>query len=966
VVEIRLLRGSAVNVQDIDTPVGTRMSRSRLFHVGQVGAAIRPGARVQECRRARVRRCVHRAGASPRCRSPCPPVSPERADCRTAMGIGRPGRLASIRAVGWRREGILDDNVLVPPSFRRRQHATAPSESPERLFDDLPRTRGGVASLWSHQADILRRYHEQHIETADIALELPTGAGKTLPALLIAEWRRTFIGQRIAYACPNHQLAHQVAGEAARHGLQVVTLVGNHREWPTAARVRYEAARAVAITTYNTVFNVNPALVDPQTLLFDDAHAGEQYVAAAWSISVERDKYEELYLGLVNVLAAELTDLYRQRMLDSAPDPVTRLDARMLPVAAVRRQAMQLDRLLATTTGDLWFRYSMLRARLDKCLLYIAWDGILIRPFIPPTYDHPTFAEAQQRLYLSATLGEGGELERAFGRAPITRLSMPVGWDRRGSGRRYFVFADLTPDGEPRVLTRRLIETAGKALVIAPSGYQLQQATGDLVPQGMPVFGKDHVERSLSTFGEAPTGILALANRYDGMDLPDESCRMVVLDGSPGGGAHLQERFMVRSLRATRVLEERLRTRIVQGAGRCTRGLKDHSLVVVLGEDLARFLGRREVLFALPPELQAEVQFGIENSEVGKAELLELASAFLNQDDLWQTEAEPALADLRREAIVNLPDGTESLATAAAEEVRAWELVWGGDLIAASRAAQELCRHLTPVSLQPYRALWTYLASSWLQAASEEVQDPGLARSARDLLRRAHQLARGTTWLREVQPLPAGSMNLDALDELAVGTIVQSDLRRRSAVKHAELCRELIDSLSRKRASSYERGLATLGSLLGAESFKPPGQGRPDSVWLFGDLWWMTLEAKSEAQAEGLVSMGDVRQANTQLRSLAADRSHEIPSGSVSIIVTPRQLAHPDAVAVADRALYLCTPQEILALARDVVDAWGKLRAAAHRMDDSELASLVRRQWLDHRLLPSYLRERLADRPVLT
>jgi hypothetical protein len=93
--------------------------------------------------------------------------------------------------------------------------------------------------------------------------------------------------------------------------------------------------------------------------------------------------------------------------------------------------------------------------------------------------------------------------------------------------------------------------------------------------------------------------------------------------------------------------------------------------VVVLGEDLARFLGRREALFALPPELQAEVQFGIDNSEVGEAELLEFARAFLIQDDLWQTEAEPALADLRRQAIVNLPDGTESLATAAAEEVRA-------------------------------------------------------------------------------------------------------------------------------------------------------------------------------------------------------------------------------------------------------------------------------------------------------
>lgn len=53
-------------------------------------------------------------------------------------------------------------------------------------------------NLWSEQADALRAYAPNHVATADVALELPTGSGKTLVGLLIAEWRRLKLGERVA------------------------------------------------------------------------------------------------------------------------------------------------------------------------------------------------------------------------------------------------------------------------------------------------------------------------------------------------------------------------------------------------------------------------------------------------------------------------------------------------------------------------------------------------------------------------------------------------------------------------------------------------------------------------------------------------------------------------------------------------------------------------------------------------
>src|SRR5690606_32856160 len=66
-----------------------------------------------------------------------------------------------------------------------------------------------------------------------------------------------------------------------------------------------------------------------------------------------------------------------------------------------------------------------------------------IRPMIPPTFEHGAFTDPVQRVYLSATLGEAGELERAFGRTSIARIAAPEAWERTGSGRRFFVFPDL-------------------------------------------------------------------------------------------------------------------------------------------------------------------------------------------------------------------------------------------------------------------------------------------------------------------------------------------------------------------------------------------------------------------------------------------------------------------------------------------------------------------------------------------
>ena len=69
-----------------------------------------------------------------------------------------------------------------------------------------------------------------------------------------------------------------------------------------------------------------------------------------------------------------------------------------------------------------------------------------------------------------------------------------------------------------------------------------EKARVELIPEGFESFGKHQIETSLTQFAKADAGVLALANRYDGLDLADDSCRMTVLSGLPMG-SHLQEHF---------------------------------------------------------------------------------------------------------------------------------------------------------------------------------------------------------------------------------------------------------------------------------------------------------------------------------------------------------------------------------------------------------------------------------------
>ena len=862
-------------------------------------------------------------------------------------------------------------------AFKTRKSANEPAQSPEQLFVRSRTPSSTPATLWPHQTQILQTWLDNHKAARDVAIELPTGAGKTLIGGLIGEFQRQTHKKRVAYLCPTKQLARQCHERLESYGISAVLLIGQVSDWNPADRARYTSGEAIAVTVYSHVFNSNPAFDDSQYLILDDAHAAEGYVAKPWSVVLDRK--ESTYMEVLEALSDAFDPLVVNRLKQDSPAGQFTSDVYLASPLGVLTAATDLERILKSARGpaeissDSVYALRLMQGHLGRCMVYASYRQIQIRPYIPPTHSHTAFDAPHQRLYMSATLGEGGELERSFGRPKIARIPSPQEWETKGTGRRFFMFPELTTDLSKNKAgvspwVSNLIKEAKRAIVLTPDSRSAEEFE-EWIGKDLKVLHATDIEDDLSVFTDASNAVLVLTNRYDGIDLPDDDCRLVILWGLPSRG-DLQEKFLAGALGAMEVLQERVRSRIVQGAGRATRNENDFAAVVMLGDDLSSFCTRKDVLNAMRPEVNAEVSFGLDNSlGFESEEMTENFQTFLAQGDAW-TEVEDDLAERRSEAERVYPPGTRELSTAARDEVAAYHALWQGEL---DRALDHVRRVLDALTggraPQRYAALWNYLAAAWALLHSRAGGGDTLKESSKAYFHAARSSGRGTLWLshmaapseRDLFRAPS-TQEVDPLDAAAAQRIVEVLPRIGKPSSFDGEVTRMRGQLLATEATPYEEALVFLGSLMGSMSSGNNGAtAAPDACWVFDSHGWVGWEAKSEAEASGELGPVDVRQAGSHLRYIANDRQEAIPSQSLTFLMTPQERIHPASRAVAEDHVFMVGPHQVQELFDSVVAAWRKLRSRGLRVisSDDVLAALAEAD-----ALPSTRIRRLATEPI--
>lgn len=859
-------------------------------------------------------------------------------------------------------------------AFKKTAKISSVTVSPDKLLLELPRRK--IPDVLPHQREVLRNYADKAVDVGDVALQLPTGSGKTLVGLLIAEWRRRKFGEKVVYLCPTRQLVFQTAEQGdEKYGISLIPFVGSARSYGQNEKAEYRNGDKVAVTTYNSLFNTNPFFDDADIVIVDDAHAAENYIASMWSLQINRAtvKHKPIHAALAALLKPHLRRIDFSRMIGEWNSPSDKHWVDKIPTPTLYEIQDELSAILDAhvEAAGLQHEWSELRSHLDACHLYVSANDILLRPLIAPTWGLSAFSTPKQRIFMSATLGAGGDLERLTGRSSILRLSVPEGWETQGVGRRFFMFPGMSLDETDIEKTRlNLMAHAGRSLVMVPNKNGADVITEEVEQLlKFPVFSADDIEQSKAPFVSAPQAVALIANRYDGIDFPGNECRFLCVDGLPKA-TNSQERFLMSRMGANVLFNERIQTRVLQAIGRCTRSLEDFSAVFVTGEELQDYLADKKRRKYFHPELQAEINFGVEQSiGVSGQDFIDNFKVFFANGKEWEAVNVDIVTDrhgAQREAFPAIED----LAAAVGHELKYQKAMWNGDYEAAVAGAEGVLSVVLHSDLKGYRANWHYLAASaaWLGAKAGLVS---LEAKSRIHFDRAKKATSGLPWLVSLagfhaQSAPEAGTDLEVLFQIEQleGVLAHLGVVHEAAYVARE--KQILEGLNSKDKVLFEEAHRLLGEMLGFVAGNSEDEAAPDPWWLTNERCFVFEDHQGALETSSLDTK-KARQAASHPNWISMHVSEAKGLEIIPILVTPvtkaRSGAIPHLVSVKHWNLkeFVSWSQNALATIRQLRTGFtepGDLDWRAKAMvafDDNGLSAAAIAKWLQPRAANLYL-----------
>ena len=729
------------------------------------------------------------------------------------------------------------------------------SLNPVDIFERLDKT-SGKDELRDSQRATLQEWFAKARAQKDVVIKLHTGQGKTLVGLLALLSSMRELGAPAMYLCPDNNLVDQTLAQAQQFGVPAVGFGVGGPGMPPA----FLNGKSILVTNYSKLFNgqsvfgvggVDSGFTEVGAIALDDAHRGIEIIREAFTIRVRKEGLDSCPEGFQELLA-----LFREPLSRQGKGTFTDIESGENKILAVPFWAWQ-DRLTDVTgilsghrteSAAIRFPWNLVKDQLDSCTCVVSGREIEIAPRVTPVDAIPTFPRASRRLYLSATLTEDSYLVRDLGVAEEVVRSPVSKGDVAYSGERIILLPSLV---NPEIRRAHVIAWAVKHAQRFPnSGHVcLVPATWrgeEWEKQGARIVRRESIVNELDQFsGDVGEGkanyVLVLSNRYDGIDLPDRTCRLLVLDSLPGR-ATLNERYQAMVQVSTEQGVKRTAQRIEQGMGRGIRGSSDYCVVVVTGDDLTDFLTVITKRAFFSNEVQRQIETGERLVELMRTEgkgmeiVDRTIQQVLNRDEQWKEYYVQTM-----EGLTPTPLRSEDLRLAQLE--RSAELSWrDGSMDKTVKIVESIIEGIP----QADKGWYLQLLGSYLyrhdRARALETQVKAY--------RTNHNVLKPETGVEYTKLTFDGHQRARSI----LGEISRHrEWNELIVAVRGQLDKLVFDSDS----ETFEDGIDALGRLLGFATSRPEresGEG-PDNLWRVGggDFW--LIECKNQVD-EGTPVIG--------------------------------------------------------------------------------------------------------------
>ena len=759
---------------------------------------------------------------------------------------------------------------------------------PSEIFRRLPKPPG-INDLYTSQAEVLNTWFERR-EERDTVVKLHTGGGKTLVGMLMAQSTLHETNQPVLYLVPTLQLVNQAIEKARALGIPAVEY---QRGQPL--NDYFINAKAIMVATYKALFNGRSKFgirgegqpIGVSCIILDDAHVAFSVVRDSFTLEVKADEEErERYERLVELFRYSFRENDRLGTFD---DTISGINYGVLevPYWAWHEQLDAVREQIKSDIDKYELVWPLLRDQLHLCHALISRNAFTITPILPLVNSFPTFSEAPRRIYMSATIADDSEIIRTFDADAYVASRALTSKSLAGVSERMILIPDLMPfPFEVQPAIESLVAWTSRknlgAVILVPSN----RAAEEWSENASVAEGSAEVERFVGELQAGTSfGPMVFANRYDGIDLPGDSCRLLVLYGLPKGTSDY-ELFKASALYGGNTITRMLAQRIEQGIGRGARGSGDHCVVLLAGTDLAAWIAKDANFRFLTSATRAQLEIGAEISREVKdrRDLAGTIKRSFQRDGEWTEYHAESLAEL-----VGEESADDLLFKVAVGERKALKLWQDGYHENAIAKIEKMLEELKDLDLQ---------SRGWMNQIAARIADKwGNSELAQDLQRQAYSDNRNL--LRPKVCPPYRPLRLPGDQEHAiVSQIGEYHIRRGFLKKFDEAA-----SYLHHRASSnqFEQALADLAVMIGLASERHDTNGEgPDVLWILPTRVGIVIEAKSRKKEKNALT----KEEHGQLL-VAAEWFEENYEGykCVRVSVHPRNRATKAAGAGASHAL---------------------------------------------------------------
>ena len=718
--------------------------------------------------------------------------------------------------------------------LRTQKKKSTPIE-PLEIFRRLPKPPG-INDLYTSQAEVLEAWFQRRAER-DTVVKLHTGGGKTLVGLLMAQSSLNEGSEPVLYLAPNRQLVSQTLDKAKALGIAAVPY-----ETGQPLADDFVNGKAIMVATYKALFHGHSKFgvrggarppIRVGAVILDDAHVAFSVVRESFTLEVKAaEGSRERYDSLVSLFRRAFRETDRLGTFD---DTIGGLSYGVIEVPYWAWHE-QLDAVREQLRGDAdqhTFTWPLLRDNLHLCHALISRKALTITPILPLVHSFPTFSEAPRRIYMSATIADDSEIVRTFDAEPKLVDGALTSRSLAGVSERMILIPDLMPfKFNVREAIDKLLEWTAEtkrlgAVVLVPSNDAARKW------EGVATFaeGSQAVEAQVAELQARTTnGPVVFASRYDGIDLPGDTCRLLVMEGLPAGTSDY-ELLRAATLYGGATISRMLAQRIEQGIGRGARGSGDHCVVVLAGSDLAGWIAKDANFKLLTSATRTQLDMGstVSKEVKGLKELARTVATSFDRDPDWIEYHAETLAE--GVTVETQEPGRFDVAAAERKAFNLWHDGYHDKAIA--RLDKELAQ-IKGVDVQ---------TRGWLlQLAARIASQWGQTERAEELQRDAYGNNRNLIRPKVLPPyraLPSPSSQSAVIAQNLRGY----RMRRGLMQKFEEVVAQLHAGAS---ANQFEQAFVEFAQLIGlaAERFDNSGQG-PDLLCLLPDRVGLVIEAKS-------------------------------------------------------------------------------------------------------------------------